>query len=207
MMEYTLILALVFLGVSTLFSMLGMGGGILYVPILLFAGYGMAQTPGISLILIAATSLAAIVHFWKNQKVDWKLALVIDPPTNIMAFVGGYFSALVPEPILRGILVVVLIVAGYLMLKNNELRPHVQKKQWWLWWRKSQEACCWGASPVFRCLAQPHRCSGAGDGTGCPEGGSPPSLFTAHLWPRAGGSAFGTDQRRRHSGSRHPGLP
>ena len=111
-MEHTLILALVFLGVSTLFSMLGMGGGILYVPILLFAGYGMAQAPGISLILITATSLAALSNFWKNRKVDWKLALVIDPTTDIMAFAGGYFGALVPESILRGILVAVLMVAG-----------------------------------------------------------------------------------------------
>ena len=139
-MEHTLTLALVFLGVSTLFSMLGTGGGILYVPILLFAGYGMAQAPGISLILIAATSLAALSNFWKNRKVDWKLALVIDPPTDIMAFAGGYFSALVPEPILRGILVAVLMVAGTLMLKNRKgaLQPHAQKERWWLWHREFQ---------------------------------------------------------------------
>lgn len=136
-MELSLILALVFLVISVVFSMLGMGGGILYVPILLFAGYGMAQAPGISLILIAGTSLAALSNFWRNNKVDWKLALVIDPPTDIMAFVGGYFSTLVPEPILRGILVFVLMVAGTLMLKSRkgELATHDQKEHWWLWRR------------------------------------------------------------------------
>ena len=40
-MEQILVLMLVFLVVSILFSMLGLGGGILYVPILLFAGFGM----------------------------------------------------------------------------------------------------------------------------------------------------------------------
>ncbi len=137
-MEQTVILAIVFLLVSTVFSMLGMGGGILYVPILLFAGYGMEHAPGISLILIAATSLAALSHFWKNKKVDWKLAFVIDPPTDIMAFVGGYFSALIPEPLLRSILVCILIVAGILMLKGRKdvTVPGVRKEHWWLWHRE-----------------------------------------------------------------------
>ena len=120
MIDQIIILALVFFGVSVLFSMLGMGGGVLYVPILLFAGFGMSSAPSISLILIAATSLAALSHFFKNKKVDWKLALVIDPPTDVMAFIGGYFSSLVPEPILRSILIVVLMLAGTLMLKKRQ---------------------------------------------------------------------------------------
>ena len=140
-MEHALILALVFLVVSALFSMLGMGGGILYVPILLFAGYRMAEASGISLILIAATALAALSNFWKKRKVDWKLALIIEPSTNIMAFAGGYFSALVPEHILHGILVAVLMGAGTLMLKNRKeaLQPHLQKERWWLWHREFRD--------------------------------------------------------------------
>jgi len=137
-MEQTLILALVFLVVSTLFSMLGMGGGILYVPILLLAGFGMSSAPSISLILIAATSLAALSHFSKKNKVDWKLALVIDPPTDIMAFVGGYFCTLVAESVLRSVLVVVLMIAGTLMLKNRQKTalPRVGNEHWWLWHRE-----------------------------------------------------------------------
>lgn len=137
-MDQMFILALVFLVISILFSMLGMGGGILYVPILLFAGFGMSSAPSISLILIAASSLAALTHFSKNNKVDWKLALVIDPPTDIMAFVGGYFSTLVAESVLRTILIAVLMVAGTLMLKNRKKAafPGIQNEQWWLWHRE-----------------------------------------------------------------------
>lgn len=137
-MEHILILAVIFLIISTIFSMLGMGGGVLYVPILLFAGYGMEDAPGISLILIIATSLAALSHFWKNRRVDWKLALVIDPLTDIMAFFGGYFSALIPESVLRGILVAVLMIAGTLMLKKKKggMGVHLKKEHWWLWYRE-----------------------------------------------------------------------
>ena len=136
-MNQIYILAPLFFLVSSLFSMLGMGGGILYVPILLFAGYSMAEAPVISLILIAGTSLAALSHFLKNRKVDWKLALVIDPPTDIMALAGGYFSTLVPEPALRGILIFVLIIAGTLMIKNRKATTDatLKKEHWWLWHR------------------------------------------------------------------------
>jgi uncharacterized membrane protein YfcA len=138
MIDQIIILALIFFGVSILFSMLGMGGGVLYVPILLLAGFGMSSAPSISLILIAATSLAALSHFFKNKKVDWKLALVIDPPTDIMAFVGGYFSSLVPEPILRSILIVVLMLAGTLMLKKRQKATllKLDNDHWWLWHRE-----------------------------------------------------------------------
>ena len=78
-MGQILLLALVFLVVSTVFSTIGMGGGIVYVPILLFAGFSFKQAPAISLILIVATSTAALFTFWRNRKVDWKLAVVIDP--------------------------------------------------------------------------------------------------------------------------------
>ena len=135
-MEKMLILAGVFFVVSTLFSMIGMGGGILYVPILLLAGYTMETAPGISLILILATSLAALFTFSKKNMVDWKLALVIDPPTDVMAFVGGYFSSMVPEAVLRGILAGILIIAGILMIKQKKPADGVVKKEgWWYWHR------------------------------------------------------------------------
>jgi len=136
-MGQTLVLALVFFAISTLFSMIGMGGGILYVPILLFAGFTFKQAPAISLILISATSLAALFTFWRNRRVDWKLALVIDPPTDVMAFVGGYCSALLPEAVLRGILVAVLMVAGALMLKGGAGRRAGERRPsgWWYWHR------------------------------------------------------------------------
>lgn len=137
-MATTLLLAGVFFLISTLFSMVGMGGGILYVPILLFAGFTFEQAPAISLMLIVGTSLAALLIFWRNRKIDWKLALVIDPPTDIMAFMGGYYSALIPESILRSVLIGILMIAGTLML-INKTRPAIDRAvaddKWWLWHR------------------------------------------------------------------------
>lgn len=130
-------LAAVFLVVSLVFSMLGLGGGILYVPILLFAGFTMREAPAISLILILATSLSALFTFWRNRKVDWKLAALMDPPTDVMAFVGGLCSAMVPEHYLQGLLAAVLVVAGTLMLRRQS-GPRAAggaPDRWWIWRR------------------------------------------------------------------------
>ena len=138
-MVQILLLALIFFVIATVFAMIGMGGGILYVPILIFAGFSFKQAPAISLIMIAAKSSAALIIFLRNRKVDWKLAIVIDPPTDVMAFIGGYFSALIHESILRGFLAGILMIAGTLMLKKNTRRTPSKIKggrQWWLWHRR-----------------------------------------------------------------------
>lgn len=136
-MESILILAGVFFIISTVFSMIGMGGGILYVPILLFAGYSFKEAPSISLILIAATSIAALTTFFKNKKVDFKLALLIDPATDIMAFIGGYYSSFLPEKTLKSFLIIILIIAGILMLKNIKMKNKSIKKQSIWWWHRN----------------------------------------------------------------------
>jgi len=114
--------------------MLGMGGGMFYVPILLFAKTPIHDAAAISLSLILATSLSALFVFLKNKLVDWKLAAIIDPPTDIMAFVGGYFSAYISEPTLKSVLVCVLFVAGIFMIKKGNPKPLCPaNKTWWCW--------------------------------------------------------------------------
>ncbi len=136
-MDHAFLLIIVFFVVSTFFSMVGIGGGILYVPILLFAGFSMKQAPAISLILIVATSVSALLTYWHNHKVDWKLALVIDVPTDIMAFVGGYFSWAFSEVVLKAMLAGVLVVAGIMMMGGNTHRAALvdAPKRRWCWHR------------------------------------------------------------------------
>ena len=123
------ILSGVFLAVSLFFSMLGMGGGMFYVPILLFAKTPIHDAAAISLSLILATSLSALFVFLKNKLIDWKLAAIIDPPTDIMAFVGGYFSDYVSESALEAVLVCVLVAAGIFMVKKGNPRPFCPKQK------------------------------------------------------------------------------
>jgi uncharacterized membrane protein YfcA len=55
-----------------------------------------------------------------------------------MAFVGGFYSARVPETALKSLLIAVLLVAGILMLKKPQktgLRTTTNQK-WWHWRRR-----------------------------------------------------------------------
>ena len=142
-MEKLLMLSAAFFVISAVFSMIGMGGGTLYVPILLFAGYSIKQAPAISLVLIITTSISAMFTFWRGGKVDWKLAAVIGATMNIAAFAGGYFSGFASTELLLGLLACILVLAGILMLKNpvkgaTPATPKVSgnsRDSRWLWHR------------------------------------------------------------------------
>jgi uncharacterized membrane protein YfcA len=78
-----------------------------------------------------------MIIYLKNKKVDWKLAFVIDPPTDIMAFAGGYLSSFIAESILHICLIAILAIAGTLMLKKKNTPPaSIQpNNKWWKWHR------------------------------------------------------------------------
>ncbi len=136
-MEHIILLSAVFFVLSIFFSMIGMGGGTLYVPILLFAGFSIKQAPAISLILILGTALPALFNFFKYKKTDWKLALAIEPATNIMAFLGGYYSSLIPAKVLKILLIIILVIAGTLMLKKKKITAkNLQNSKPWHWHRE-----------------------------------------------------------------------
>jgi uncharacterized membrane protein YfcA len=84
------------------------------------------------------TAFAGMLIFQKNKTVVWKLALVIDPPTDIMAFVGGYFSSYASNVTLKLILAGFLLMAGFFMLINVKERTIHTKKTCGYWHRNFQ---------------------------------------------------------------------
>lgn len=128
--------AVAVLAIAVLMAMTGRGGGNFYVPLLVASGHPIheAATSG-QLILVAAALTAALV-FHRQRMVDWKLALVIDPPTDIMAFVGGYFSGVASGPVLRLLLAALLVLAGSLMLLKVGYRPVDGRARLGFWHRR-----------------------------------------------------------------------
>lgn len=74
--------------------------------------------------------------FHKHKLVDWKLALVIDPPTDIMAFLGGYFSAYMSGIAMKFLLAALLVLAGFLMLLKIKDRPLTARRGFGFWHRR-----------------------------------------------------------------------
>jgi len=78
--------------VAILMSMVGRGGGNFYVPILVFLGLEIHQAATTAQFILIAAAVASALIYNKHRTLDWKLALLIEPPTNIGAFIGGYYS-------------------------------------------------------------------------------------------------------------------
>ena len=131
-----IIVAVVLLCIAIVMTLTGRGGGNFYVPVLVGAGEPMheAATTGQSILMLAA--FAGMLIFHKHKMVDWKLALVIDPPTDIMAFVGGYYSQLVSGTSLKFVLSGLLVLAGFCMLIKVKDRPISCAKRLGFWHRR-----------------------------------------------------------------------
>jgi uncharacterized membrane protein YfcA len=121
--------------IAVVMTMTGRGGGNFYVPLLVAAGQPMREAATSGQFILIAAAITGMLLFQKQKKVDWKLALVIDPPTDVMAFVGGYFSYMVSGVTLKFILSGLLVVAGFCMLLKVRERPVRQRRALGFWHR------------------------------------------------------------------------
>jgi len=125
--------------ISVLMSMTGRGGGNFYVPVLVACGLPMLVAATSAQCILLCTAASAALVFQKNRSIDWKLAMVIDPPTDVMAFLGGYFAHLLPGEILKFIFAGLLILSGLLMLRPIGDKPSSNKNRRGIWHRKFGE--------------------------------------------------------------------
>jgi len=130
------ITAAVIFCVAILMSMTGRGGGNFYVPVLIAAGANMHEAATTGQFILVATAVAALLIFQKNKTVDWKLALVIDPPTDIMAFVGGYYSHIFSGLALKLVFAGLLVLTSLLMLQPIKEHPFGNRRRIGFWHRQ-----------------------------------------------------------------------
>lgn len=76
----------------------------------------MHQAAATGQFILFLCAASAMLIFQKKKTVDWKLALIIDPPTDIMAFVGGYYSHLFAGKTLKFVFAGLLVLASVFML-------------------------------------------------------------------------------------------
>ena len=116
-------------------GMLGRGGGNFYVPVLVAAGISMNTAATNAQLILMTTSLLATLVFHQHRTVDWKLALIIDPPTDIMAFIGGFCAHRFMEYHLKIIFALLLAVVAFLMFRPIKEKQRIMKKRCGYWYR------------------------------------------------------------------------
>jgi len=115
-MPYILTLSLCGLLVGILSGLLGIGGGVLLVPILLFVfKVEMHQAIGTSLAVIIPTAFfASYVHF-QHGNVSIKIVLGLCVFTIIGGIIGANLSSLLPATILKKVFAVFLVLIAIKM--------------------------------------------------------------------------------------------
>lgn len=121
---------LLFLGVGViaglLAGMLGVGGGIVIVPVLLTAFHYLGIVPGLtahlaigtSLATIVFTSLSAIRAQQRKRAIDWPLVRALVPAVIVGSFLSGYVAGWISGGLLRTLFGVFLILASVQLLLN-----------------------------------------------------------------------------------------
>ena len=110
-------------------GMLGVGGGIVVVPALIWVFKQEGVQPevlthlaiGTSLAAIIFTSLSAIRAQQKRGAIDWTVVRMLVPATLIGGLVSGYLAGFIPAETLKMIFSVFLIVVSLQLRPNGNL--------------------------------------------------------------------------------------
>jgi uncharacterized protein len=102
-------------------SLLGLGGGILIVPLLTLAfGLPLLTAVGISLICVIVTSSAAAGVFLERRVANLRLGMTLELFTACGAMVGGLVAFLLPERLIEGLFTVLLVYVAITMVRRRD---------------------------------------------------------------------------------------
>ncbi len=112
-MLYTII-AIIIAAASFVFAMLGLGGGMVYVPVLNWAGFDMKEVAiPLGLLLNGLNTALVLIPFARKKLVDWKGGAVMAVTALIASPIGAMTSSHVPVQTLK-ILFAAMVVAAAL---------------------------------------------------------------------------------------------
>ncbi len=112
------IIGLVALGLfaGTLAATLGVGGGIIFVPVLVsLFDFSQLDAQGTSLAIIVPTAVVGMVTHARAGRVNWPVVAVVGGGGIFAAFGGAMLAQSMPEEILRRIFAIVLVLLAVKM--------------------------------------------------------------------------------------------
>ena len=117
--ETIVILLIIGLAAGVLSGLVGVGGGIIIVPALVyFLGFSQHMAQGTSLgLLLPPVGILAVANYYKQGYIDPKVVTIMCLAFVIGAFAGSKFSLAISEEKLKKIFaVVLLLIAGKMLL-------------------------------------------------------------------------------------------
>lgn len=119
--------------------MLGLGGGVVYIPLQILFGIPYHRAAATSLFLVIISSISATSIFARTKKIDWKLVAIVEVVMVIGGFIGGFYSSAVSPSALSLIFAVLVSIAGLLMLRKTRTPSSELHRGFLCWTRVNDE--------------------------------------------------------------------
>lgn len=116
--QTVIILLLIGIAAGTLSGMIGIGGGIIIVPALVyFLGFSQKMAQGTSLgILLLPIGLLGVLQFYKQGYIDARVVVVISAAFFFGSYFGSRIALSLPQETVKKIFAVLMIVIAFKML-------------------------------------------------------------------------------------------
>lgn len=116
-LDFVIVLALISVGAGLLGSLVGLGGGIVIVPVLtLLFHINIRLAIGASILSVIATSSGAAVAYVKERLTNLRAGMFLEIATTTGAVTGAYLTTLLTGKVLYILFAIVLIYSSYSML-------------------------------------------------------------------------------------------
>ncbi|NEP47434.1 MAG: sulfite exporter TauE/SafE family protein [Moorea sp. SIO3C2] len=107
---------------------LGIGGGVVLVPLLVALGYQPVQAAATSSLSIVITATSGTLQNWRMGYFDLKSVIGIGFPALITAQIGAYLADLFPPYLLLVAFGILLLVTIYLIQLRKQLKSRAQQE-------------------------------------------------------------------------------
>jgi len=115
-MLYLIVSVIIFLA-SFIFAMLGLGGGMVYVPVLKWAAFDVKEVAiPLGLLLNGLNTLLALIPFARKKLVDWKGGMAMAISALILSPLGAYSAKYLPTQTLMILFAIVVVLAAIRMI-------------------------------------------------------------------------------------------
>lgn len=116
-LQTIILLMCIGLTAGILSGLIGIGGGIIMVPLLLLMGFTQQQAQGTSLAaLLPPVTLLAVLNYHKAGFIDWRFAIIIALVFVVGGYIGSKIAIDINQAILKKVFAVTLLLIGGVLL-------------------------------------------------------------------------------------------
>ncbi len=119
-----ILLGIVGLGVASITSMVGLGGGIIYVPVLLLIfQFPAIHAIPISLLAMTGNTISCSISYIRQRRINYKLVFLYDVLDPVGIYVGALLVTILTESVLVGIVSLIILFLGITLIRKARSSP------------------------------------------------------------------------------------